>query len=393
MSDITNKVRTIIKDVQKNGDRAVSKYIRRYDKVSISAPNFKVKRSLINKSLTRIDKELGKSMKDAAERIKHFHASELKQTAKNWKTIRKGVTTGQKYTPVKNVGIYVPGGRYSYPSTVLMTAIPAKVAGVRNIIMATPPKKLTPEIMAAAKIAGVTEIYRIGGPAAIAAMAYGTRKIPKVDLIVGPGNKWVTEAKRQLFGTVGIDLIAGPSEIVIIADNTANAHYIISDMIAQAEHDPDSKAILISNDKKLINKIGSVTKYLDNTQYKLIPAPSLNKAAEASDAIAPEHLTLMVKNPEKLLSKINNAGAVFLGKWSPVASGDYWAGPSHVLPTGSTARFMSGLSVQTFLKRSGIVQISKKAMKKHAYGISRLASAEGLYKHAHSLCIRKEGNS
>jgi histidinol dehydrogenase len=269
-----------------------------------------------------------------------------------------------------------------------MTAVPAKAAGVKRIVMVTPPRHLTDEVKAAAHLAGVDEVYQIGGPAAVAALAYGTKTVKPVDLIVGPGGAWVTEAKRQVFGAVGLDALAGPSEIVIIADASTPPSFAAADMMAQAEHDPLARSTVIATDGDVLKKIRAAVDKKFLSQCRFVKALDLRDAAARSDAIAPEHLSLMVKNPKALLSLVHHAGAIFLGAWSPVAAGDYWAGPSHVLPTARSARFSSGLSVHTFLKRSSIIGVSASLMKKNAARVSVFPEAEGLTEHARSLRCR-----
>jgi len=281
-----------------------------------------------------------------------------------------------------------PGGRYSYPSTLLMTAIPARLAGVRRIAVVTPPSRLSDEVLAAANLGGVTEIYRVGGPAAIAALAIGTKSIPRVDLIVGPGNALVTEAKRQLYGEVGIDLLAGPSELVVLADESAPAQYIAADMAAQAEHDPDSRAILISLSKELVSRVKAlIPKQLAN-RCVLIYEPERTKAIAKANDFAGEHVQIFMQRPQDCLDTLKNGGAFFINDWSPAVMGDYWAGPSHVLPTGRSARFASGLSVMTFLKRSSLIDISGAAYKKGWLSAYKMAETEGLIQHARALKSR-----
>jgi histidinol dehydrogenase len=291
---------------------------------------------------------------------------------------------------VDSAGLYVPGGRFAYPSTVLMTAIPAKVAGVRRIVIATPPRHLTDAVLAAASLAGVREIYQLGGVAAVGALAFGTRTVPRVDLIVGPGGAWVTEAKRQVFGEAGIDLLAGPSEIVLLADRSVPARYVASDMMAQAEHDPLARATLVSPDASVLRAVRGEVEPRFRAQCRFEKVRDWARAAARANALAPEHLSLMVRRPKALLPLIRNAGAIFAGAWSPVAAGDYWAGPSHVLPTGGSARFSSGLSVQTFLKRSSLIEVSRAAIRRKARSIAALAESEGLVRHAASLRARLE---
>jgi histidinol dehydrogenase len=287
------------------------------------------------------------------------------------------------------VGIYVPGGRFSYPSTVLMTAIPALMAGVERVAIVTPPARLSFELLAAAHIAGVTEIYQVGGPAAVAALALGTKTIAAVDMIVGPGNALVTEAKRQLFGTIGIDSIAGPSELVVVADESAPAEFVAADLAAQAEHDPDSRSVLISISKQLIKDVKAAIPKSLLGQCELVYEPTVKRAALKANALAAEHVQIILRNPTDVLDQLKNGGAFFLGAWSPAVMGDYWAGPSHVLPTDRSARFASGLSVMTFLKRSSFIDISSGAFQKGAPAALTIAEKEGLVQHANALRLRQ----
>ncbi|MBN1823710.1 MAG: histidinol dehydrogenase [Endomicrobiales bacterium] len=388
---ISRYISGLISRVRKGGDRAVSGYIRKFDGVNVPPARFRVKKAELNAAAAKIDKEIAASLRLAASNIRNFHKKELLKLAKAWRQSRDGIITGQMMSPVEKVGVYVPGGRYPYPSTVLMTVIPAKVAGVKRVVVVTPPKSLTQEILYAAKLAGADEIYRVGGPAAVAALAFGTRNIPKTDMIVGPGNKYVNEAKRQVFGEVGIDSLAGPSEIAIIADNTADAEFVAADIEAQLEHDPDARALLLSDSAALISKVRKAMrrKPVKSASCSLAKVP-MNRAVEIANAAAPEHLEVIVKNPARVLSRIRNAGAVFVGSWSPVASGDYLAGPSHALPTGGSARFSSGVSVATFIKRTSYMEFSKKGFMSCARRIEILAGAERLRKHGRSIKIRRE---
>lgn len=383
-----NAVKTIINEVKKNGDKALVRYARKFDGVTLSQKQFRVPIEKIRTAERRIDVDLKKALEACARRIHDFHYYEKKNMTQSWTMSRNGVRMGQIYNPMRAVGVYVPGGRFSYPSTVLMTAIPAKLAGVERVVIVTPPKRLSDEILAAAAMAGVTEIYRIGGPAAVAALALGTETIPKVDLIVGPGNALVTEAKRQLFGDVGIDLLAGPSELVVLADESSPAAYIAADMMAQAEHDPSSTAFLISTSKILVNKVKEKITSDFKKQCKFFWEKDLNKAIAIANQIAGEHVQIMVSRPQTCLDNLKNGGTFFIGDWTPTAMGDYWAGPSHVLPTGHSARFASGLSIMTFMKRSSLIEISTGAYRKGWTSAYRLAQAEGLIQHAHSLKVR-----
>lgn len=364
---------------------------QKFDQIRLTPKSISVSPAEITKANKDINPKIKRAIQACARRVKAFHLEEKKRIPKSWTTLKKGVRLGQRYQPIDSVGIYVPGGRFSYPSTVLMTAIPAQLAGVKRIALVSPPRRLTDEILVAAKLSGVTEIYRVGGPASIAAMALGTKKIPKVDFIVGPGNAWVTEAKRQLFGTVGIDLLAGPSELVVLADSSASVNFVVADMLAQAEHDPDAKSYLITISKELAKHVRNTIPKTFLKQCDIQFFETMGKAIQEVNRIAGEHLELMVRNPGVILKNINNAGTIFLNPWSPTAMGDYWAGPSHVLPTGQSARFASGLSVMTFMKRSSIVGISSKAYRQGWKDAHELALSEGLTNHAASIKVRMGG--
>jgi len=383
------KVKKIIDDVKKFGDKAVIKYSKKFDNEFLRLQEFQVKKSEIENSEDLISEELKISLLKSAKNIESFHKEELKRIKKSWKIKKNGLTIGQIIQPVEKVGIYVAGGKYAfYPSIVLMTVIPARVSGVKKIIMTTPPSNAkNPAVLYSAKISGVTEIYRIGGAQAIAALAFGTETIPNVDLIVGPGSSYVTEAKRQLFGTVGIDLLAGPSELAILCDKTADTDFIVYDLLAQLEHSPETSVWLFSDSDKIIDIVHKKIKKLSKRKIAFVKK-SIDECINEINNIAPEHLQIMVKNPEKILDEIKNAGAIFIGSFSPTAFGDYFAGPSHVLPTGSTAKFSSGLSVQTFLKKTSIIKCSKKALLKASKYISNIAEAEKLIYHKKSIEIR-----
>jgi histidinol dehydrogenase len=384
-----DKVRRILEDIRRRGDAAVAQALRRFDGVSLPPAQWRVKASELKSALGRLTPERRRILTDAARNIRFFHDEERRRAFKSWMVKRGEVLLGQQVTPVDAAGLYVPGGRFAYPSTVLMTAIPAKAAGVRRVVMVTPPRHLTDEVKAAAHLSGVDEVYQLGGVAAIGALAYGTKAVKPVDLIVGPGGAWVTEAKRQVFGAVGLDALAGPSEIVLVADGSAPAAFVAADMMAQAEHDPLARSTVISPDARVLASVKAAVDKKFRGQCRFIKARSMDDAVEKANASAPEHLSLMVKNPQALLPRIRHAGAVFLGAWSPVAAGDYWAGPSHVLPTARSARFSSGLSVQTFLKRSSVMGIPEGVLKKNAASIAVLADAEGLVQHAASLRVRR----
>ena len=398
-SQVTEPVQEIIAQVRSQGDRALFHYTRLFDKVDISS--LEVTGEELEAALEQTDKALLSVLSSAAENIKAYH-SRQKRTGFSFSP-EPGVVLGQKVTPLEKVGIYVPGGTAAYPSTVLMTAIPAKIAGCGEIIMVSPPD-IAPEILAAAKIAGVDKIFRVGGAQAIAALAYGTESIPRVDKIVGPGNAYVAEAKRQVFGQVAIDMIAGPSEILIIADEKSSPAHIAADMLSQAEHDRLASAVLITTSRSLAEQVQKeleaqvsrlprkeIAQASLEGQGKIILAASIPQAMEISNRLAPEHLELMVESPMDYLDAIKNAGSVFLGRHCPEPVGDYWAGPNHTLPTGGTARFSSPLSVDDFVKKSQFTAYSQEALQKAGKKIAYFAQAEGLEAHARSITIREEG--
>jgi histidinol dehydrogenase len=382
---IQEKVRRIIEDVRSFGDEAVLKYTRKFDRVKLDARHLKVSETEISAAFQNIDPKFVSTLKVIIDNIGKFYA---RQPKKSWKIKgEEGVSLGEKITPLERVGIYIPAGTVSLISTVYMTVIPAKIAGVQKIILTTPPNKygsVDPYILAVANLLKVDQVYKMGGAQAVAALAFGTKTVPRVDKIVGPGNVYVNEAKRQVFGYVDVDMLAGPSEIVILANDTSHSDFIIADLEAQLEHIA-GLAILVTTSKKLVRLI---KKRISNG-YILI-AKNLQEAAELINHIAPEHLEIMIKNPRKVLKKIRNAGAIFLGPYSPVALGDYAAGPSHVLPTAGTARFSSGLSVNDFMKRSHIISYTKKALEKTRHSIERIAELEKLQKHIRSIKVRFE---
>ena len=398
-SQVTEPVQKIIAQVRSQGDRALFHYTRLFDKVDISS--LEVTGEELEAALEQTDKALLSVLSSAAENIKAYH-SRQKRTGFSFSP-EPGVVLGQKVTPLEKVGIYVPGGTAAYPSTVLMTAIPAKIAGCGEIIMVSPPD-ISPAILAAAKIAGVDRIFRVGGAQAIAALAYGTQTIPRVDKIVGPGNAYVAEAKRQVFGQVAIDMIAGPSEILIIADEMSSPAHVAADMLSQAEHDRLASAVLITTSRSLAEQVQKeleaqvsrlprkeIARASLEGQGKIILAASIPQAMEISNRLAPEHLELMVESPMDYLDAIKNAGSVFLGRYCPEPVGDYWAGPNHTLPTGGTARFSSPLSVDDFVKKSQFTAYSQEALQKAGKKIAYFAQAEGLEAHARSITIREEG--
>lgn len=394
---ITQTVETIVKEVKFFKDEAVLNYTKAFDGVGVM--NFKVTQEEIDDAYSRVDALLIDDLKKAIENIKFYHQKQLIDSFEYEK--EDGVIIGQKVSPIQSVGIYVPGGRAAYPSTVLMNALPAKIAGVKKIVMITPPNKegkINDHILAAAKLVGVDEIYKVGGAQGIAALAYGTESIPKVSKIVGPGNIYVAIAKKIVSGSVGIDMIAGPSEVLIIADEFADPNYIACDLMAQAEHDPKAAAMLITNSKTLADKVNEELEKEIKTLSRreiiesslkdygaIILVDSIDQAAEISNRIAPEHLEIMTNNPSAIFKDIEHAGSIFIGPYSPEPVGDYFAGPNHTLPTSGTATFSSGLSVLDFIKKSSYVYYSKKALEKAKNSIIRIAESEGLSAHARSI--------
>ncbi|MFH1563345.1 MAG: histidinol dehydrogenase [Nitrospirota bacterium] len=400
--EIKQKVEEIVHEVQKSGDTALLKYTELFDGVEVKLSNLKVKPAEIDEAYNLVDKEFLRSLELAAKNITDFHKY---QPFASWtKTYEDGVILGQRYQPIETVGIYVPGGRAPYVSTVLMTAIPAKVAGVKKVILCTPPSQngINPYILAAAKLANVDEVYQVGGAQAIAALAFGTSTVPKVDKIVGPGNIYVTLAKRAVYGYVSLDMVAGPTEIAIIADESGNPRFIAADLLSQAEHDPLATAIFMTTSEELAlqvsNEVEIQAKLLSRqeviqqslTSSAIIITKTLDEAIELANEFAPEHLELQVENPWEIVDKIKHAGAIFLGQWSTESVGDYFAGPSHVLPTCKSARFFSPLGVEDFLKRSSIISYTKQALDKYGKEIINLANLEGFDAHASAVKIRKE---
>ena len=395
-------VRQIVADVMTGGDAAVKKYTRKFDGVSVDG--LAVSGDEIDEAFASVSPRFLEVVKKSAENIAEFHSKQIKS---GFEINRDGVTLGQKYTAVEKAGLYVPGGTASYPSTVLMNAVPAKIAGVGEIIMCTPPSangKVRAEILAAAKIAGVDRIYKCGGAQAIAAMAYGTESIPKVYKIVGPGNIFVALAKKLVFGTVSIDMIAGPSEILVVADGKADARHVAADMLSQAEHDKLASAVLVTDSAALAKDVAAeIDRQLETlprreiasasieNNGKIIVTDSIERAVEVANAIAPEHLEMCVENPRAWLDKIKNAGSVFLGGYTPEALGDYYAGPNHTLPTGGSAKFSSPLSVDDFVKKTQYIMYSAEALEKAAADVEYFAESEGLDGHARSVKIRAGG--
>ncbi len=397
-------VREIIATVRDKGDRALIDYTEKFDRQVLTEEKIRVSGSELDAAYQQISQDLLHAIQLAAQKIEAFHRQKI---PKSWVQFEDNeVVLGKRYTPVDTAGLYVPGGRAAYPSTVLMNAIPAKVAKVPRIVIVTPPGeelKINPAVLVAAQEAGIDEIYRLGGAQAIAALAYGTETIPKVDVITGPGNIYVTLAKKMVYGTVGIDSLAGPSEVLIIADEQANPIHVAADLLAQAEHDPLAAAILLTTDSQLAKKVQQeVSKQLENHPRRLLTekaiahyglivvVDSLAEAARLSNLFAPEHLELEIADPWTLVEQIRHAGAIFLGNSTPEAVGDYLAGPNHTLPTSGAARYASALGVETFMKHSSLIQYSPTALKKMSSTIQILAQAEGLPSHADSVKFRTE---
>lgn len=400
---VQKTVSEIITKIRKNGDVALDEYIKKFDNLSHAKGDFVINENEISAAYKRTDKEVIAALKKAKTRIEKYHSKQLPED--KFFTDEIGAKLGWKWTSVDSVAIYVPGGTAAYPSSVLMNAIPAKVAGVKRIAMLVPaPKgKIKDVVLAAARISGVTEIYKIGGAQAIAALAYGTKTIKPVDKIVGPGNSYVAEAKRQVFGKVGIDMIAGPSEIMVISDSKTNPDFVAADLLSQAEHDKMARCILVTDNESFASKVLlSINKYLSSLERREIAAEAiknnsaiiivknLSDAASIANLIAPEHLEICTEKPEVLAKKITNAGAIFLGRYTPESVGDYIAGPSHVLPTSGSAKFSSGLSVYDFLKRTSISNFSKRAFDKIASETETLAIQEGLTAHALAVKLRRK---
>ncbi|MCC3648656.1 histidinol dehydrogenase [Cytobacillus oceanisediminis] len=394
-------VKNIIETVRQNGDQALKEYTEKFDGISLD--ELKVPQAEIGEALSQVDGKILEIIKEAAENIRSFHEKQLRPS---WMTTEEnGTVLGQKITPLDSVGLYVPGGTAAYPSSVLMNVIPAKVAGVKRIVITSPPDKKTgklpPAVLAAAHIAGAEEIYKVGGAQAIAALAYGTESIRPVDKITGPGNIYVALAKREVFGDVDIDMIAGPSEIAILADETAQPDEAAADLLSQAEHDPMACAVLVTPSSALAEAVSAeVERQLADLPRQEIAAQSIrnygaiyvtesmDEAVETVNSLAPEHLEILTENPMELLGRIRHAGAIFLGRFSPEPVGDYFAGPNHVLPTNGTARFSSPLNVEDFQKKSSILLYSEKALKDNAEKIASFARLEGLEAHARSIETR-----
>ena len=397
-------VNDILLNVRTNKDEALFKYTKDFDKADINASNIVVTKEEIEEAYTKVDPALVDVIRKSLKNIKEYHE---KQKQYSWFDSKPdGTILGQKVTPLARAGVYVPGGKAAYPSSVLMNVVPAKVAGVEQIIMCTPPDhegKVYPTTLVAANEAGVDVVYKAGGAQAIAAMAYGTESIPKVDKICGPGNIYVALAKKAVFGYVSIDSVAGPSEILVIADETANPRYVAADLLSQAEHDEMASAILITTSSELANKVSAeidgflkelsrseiISKSLDNYGYILL-VDNINEAVSVANDIASEHLEIVTKDPFNVMTKIKNAGAIFLGEYSSEPLGDYFAGPNHVLPTNGTAKFFSALSVDDFIKKSSIISYSREALEAIHNDIENFAAAEHLTAHANSIKVRFE---
>ena len=397
-------VSEILFNVRERGDEAVFDYTEKFDSIRLNESTVKVTPAEIEEAYAAYDKDLIRIMEDAAKNIVDYHRKQLQNS---WiETKEDGTILGQKITPIDTAGVYVPGGKAAYPSSTLMCILPAKVAGVRRIVMATPCNregKVQPCTLVSAKIAGVSEIYKVGGAQAIGALAFGTKTIPKVDKIVGPGNIFVALAKKAVFGFVSIDSVAGPSEILVIADESADPRFVAADLLSQAEHDQLASAILITTSKTLADQVSSevdemtkqlsrreiIEESLKNYGYILV-AKDMDEAVDAANAIASEHVEILTKDPFSVMTKVKNAGAIFLGDWSSEPLGDYYAGPNHVLPTNGTAKFFSPLGVDAFIKRTSIISYSKDALMNVAEDIAKFADAEGLGAHANSIRIRKE---
>ena len=380
---IEEKVRRIIDDVRGEGDKAVLKYTKRFDKVKLTQKDLKVSANEINSSFQNIDAAFITNLKGIIENIQRYYKKEL---PKSWRTrCEDGAELGEIFRPIERVGIYVPAGTVPLVSSVYMSVVPAKMAEVRKIVIVTPPNKygsVDPHILAVANLLKVDDIYKVGGAQAIAALTFGTKTIPKVDKIIGPGNEYVTEAKRQVFGFVDIDMLAGPSEVVILANHFSDKNYVIHDLMAQAEHFK-GLAVLVTTSKKFAKAIRN-----EGIKGFIVLTRNIDQAVEVINRIAPEHLEILIKRPNRILKKVQNAGAIFIGPFSPVCIGDYVAGPSHILPTGGTARFFSGLGVRSFLKNIHTISYSKKSLEREKAAIENMAKIEGLQRHLESYRAR-----
>lgn len=402
-SNVEGIVSEIISNVINKGDRALFEYSERFDKAKLSS--LEVTKEEIDEAFALVDEKFISILKEAAENIKAFHKKQVRESFMSEE--RDGVILGQKILPIEKVGIYVPGGTAAYPSTVLMDSVPAKIAGCGEIVMVTPPTKdgkVNPVILAAAKIAGVDRIFKVGGAQAVAALAYGTESVPKVDKIVGPGNAFVAEAKKQVFGKVSIDMIAGPSEILVVADKSANPRFVAADLLSQAEHDKMASAVLVTDSYEFAKLVSSelelqlpkLPRYeiarhsIDNNGKIIVAENNISLAIDIANEIAPEHLELCLENPFDYIDKIKHAGSVFMGNYCPEALGDYFAGPNHTLPTSGTARFSSPLGVDDFIKKTQVTYYTREALLKVKDKVAYFASKEGLDAHAKSATVRFE---
>ena len=402
-TEYESSVNEIINNVRENRDKAIFDYTKKFDKADIDASNIRVTKEEIQEAYDKVDEKLLAVIRKSLVNIKKYHEKQLQNS---WFTSEDGIILGQKVTALEKAGVYVPGGKAVYPSSVLMNVLPAKVAGVDKIVMCTPPGadgKVYPSTLVAANEAGVDEIYKVGGAQAIAAMAFGTESVPKVDKIVGPGNIFVALAKKAVFGYVSIDSIAGPSEILVLADETSNPRYVAADLLSQAEHDEMASAILITTSKELAVKVSDevdgfvkvlsrkeiIQKSIDNYGYILV-ADNMDDAIDAVNEIASEHMEIVTKDPFTVMTRIRNAGAIFIGEYSSEPLGDYFAGPNHVLPTNGTAKFFSALSVDDFIKKSSIISYSREALEKVHTDIEQFAQCEQLTAHANSIKVRFE---
>ena len=399
-SNVEGVVAEIIANVIQNKDKALKAYAERFDGVILET--LEVSKEEIDAAYESVEPSFIEILEEAAENIRMFHSKQVRDGFRIEK--ENGVVIGQKVTPIERVGLYVPGGTAAYPSTVLMDAIPAKIAGCKQIVMVTPPAKnggVNPYILTAAKVAGVDRIFKVGGAQAVAALAYGTESVPKVDKIVGPGNAFVAEAKKQVFGKVSIDMIAGPSEILVLADDTNNPVFVAADLLSQAEHDKRASAVLVTDSEPFANAVANelerqipllpraeIARRSIDDHGKIIVAESLEEGIEIANEIAPEHLEICVDNPFAYLDKIRHAGSIFMGKYCPEALGDYFAGPNHTLPTSGTAKFSSPLSVDDFVKKTQFTYYTKDTLEKVAYKISDFANKEGLQAHGKSATVR-----
>lgn len=404
LEEVNQRVKEVLDNIKKNGDKALFEYTEKFDGVKLDA--LKVSQEEIEEAYNSIDKELLESLQKAHDNIKKFHQRQVQNSFLTNDV--NGVIVGQAVNPIEKVGIYVPGGTAPLPSTVLMNAVPAKVAGVNEIVMTTPPAKngkINPVILAAAKIAGVDKIFKLGGAQAVGALAFGSESVPRVYKIVGPGNIYVAMAKKQVYGSVDIDMVAGPSEVLVIADEKANPRFIAADLLSQAEHDTLACSILLTPSKEVAEKVAKevdlqlsklsrneIAKQSIENYGRIVITENMDEAINLANEIAPEHLELSVENPFDYLSRIKNAGAIFLGEYSPEPLGDYFAGPNHTLPTSGTAKFASPLSVDAFIKKSSIIYYTREALAKVKDDVVRIAESETLTAHANSIKVRFEAD-